>query len=97
VVSAGKPRVGRPKTLWDAHQFLMACRPLSGASPQKWLKYYQDSASLYAEIAEIDRGHHHETLYWAGRERRKAEKLAEMIRSGKPVDLREVNDRPDYM
>lgn len=89
-------RVGGPKTLWDAHQHLMACRPRLSESPQKWLTYYRDSAAIYAEIAEIDRGHHHEAMYWAGRERRKAEKLDTMIRSGERLDMQAVNDRLDY-
>ncbi|MFZ0877530.1 MAG: AMED_5909 family protein, partial [Pseudonocardiaceae bacterium] len=29
------------------------------------LAYYQRSAGWYAEVAEIDRGHHHEALYMA--------------------------------
>jgi hypothetical protein len=29
------------------------------------LAYYHRAAALYAEIAEIDRGHHHEALYMA--------------------------------
>ncbi|WP_374058963.1 AMED_5909 family protein [Saccharomonospora sp. NB11] len=33
------------------------------------------SARVYAEVAEIDRAHHHEARYWADRERRKAEEI----------------------
>ena len=40
-------------------------RPGRKAPLGEWLAYYQRSAALYAEIAEIDRGHHHEALYMA--------------------------------
>jgi hypothetical protein len=55
----------------DAHNALAKIRPKSNAPQEQWLAYYQRSAALYAEIAEIDRGHHHEALHWAeyGRER----------------------------
>ncbi|MGH3871798.1 MAG: AMED_5909 family protein [Pseudonocardiaceae bacterium] len=36
---------------------------------------------MYAEPAEIDRGHHHECLYWAERERENAEETAARIRA----------------
>ena len=60
-----------PRTLTDAHNALAKIRPKSNAPQEQWLAYYQRSAALYAEIAEIDRGHHHEALHWAeyGRER----------------------------
>jgi hypothetical protein len=63
------------KTLWQAHEALSALRPAKGASSSAWREYYLRSAAVYAEIAEIDRGHHHEALYWANRERRKAEEF----------------------
>ncbi|HEU5475821.1 MAG TPA: AMED_5909 family protein [Actinophytocola sp.] len=47
------------------------------------LAYYQRSAAVYDRIAEVDRGHHHEALYWAGRERRKAN----AIRNGSPDNV----------
>jgi len=92
-----KQRVGGPVTLWEAHQFLMACRPLLSAKPQVWVKYYRESAALYAEMAELDRGHHHESLYWASRERQKADELDAQIRAGKPVtDTVKAGEAPDY-
>jgi hypothetical protein len=42
-----------------------------------WREYYQRSERIYAEIAEVDRGDHHEALYWAGREQHKAQTLSE--------------------
>lgn len=62
-------------TLMQAHELLTRMRPGQGASRETWLKYYRRSAALYAEIAEIDRSHHHEALYWANRERAKAKDL----------------------
>lgn len=62
-----------PTTLMQAHEALMKLRPSRDASPAVWRAYYQRSAAVYAEIAETDRGHHHEALYWASRERQKAE------------------------
>jgi hypothetical protein len=64
-----------PKTLWLAHELLMKMRPARDAPTADWLRYYRQSAAVYAEVAELDRGHHHEALYWAERERRKATAL----------------------
>lgn len=64
-----------PRTLVQAHDYLVRIRPERGADRLEWLTYYQRSAALYAEIAEIDRGHHHEALYWSGRERAKWDEL----------------------
>ncbi len=63
------------RTLMQAHDLLVAERPSSDASVQAWRAYYRRSARVYAEVAEIDRGHHHEALYWVNRERRKADEL----------------------
>ena len=57
---------GRPTTLMEAHVALVRIRPRLDAPLEQWQAYYQKSVALYAEIAEIDRGHHHEALYWAG-------------------------------
>jgi hypothetical protein len=68
-----------PKTLMEAHELLTRIRPSQSASRQTWLEYYRRSAVVYAEMAEIDRGHHHEALYWANRERAKANDLQSEI------------------
>ncbi|MGH3624981.1 MAG: AMED_5909 family protein [Sciscionella sp.] len=64
-----------PTTLTQAHDYLTRIRPKRSASETEWLAYYRHSAVLYAQIAEIDRGHHHEALYWAERERTKADQI----------------------
>jgi hypothetical protein len=57
----------------------------------EWLAYYQRSAALYAEIAEIDSGHGPEARYWAQWERRRAEEIAAQLSSLEP---RESQRRP---
>ncbi len=49
---------------------------------EAWQAYYHRSAVLYAEIAEIDRAHHHEALYWAERELQKAMLVTDAIKKG---------------
>jgi hypothetical protein len=34
---------------------------------------------MYAEVAEIDRGHHHESLYWAEHARSRAQEIKAQI------------------
>lgn len=71
-----------PRTLMQAHQALVRIRPARQASLSAWQVYYERSAAVYAEVAEIDRGHHHECRYWAERERKKAREIAERIAAG---------------
>jgi len=40
----------------QAHEELVRIRPDRDASLRAWLAYHQKSATLYAELAEIDRG-----------------------------------------
>lgn len=68
-----------PKTLMQAHTALVRIRPKGNASLGAWKAYYEQSAALYREIAEIDRGHHHEALYWAEREQKSADEIAARI------------------
>jgi hypothetical protein len=72
-----------PKTLRDAHEVVMERRPARSASPSVWLAFRLGNARLYTAIAEVDRGHHHEALYWAGYEERQA---AELRTGGKPAE-----------
>lgn len=64
-----------PTRLMDAHEVLSQERPAENAGAERWLAYYRRSAAMYAQVAEIDRGHHHEALYWSAREERKAREI----------------------
>jgi hypothetical protein len=64
-----------PQTLVATHEALARIRPGRQAPLAQWLAYYQRSAALYAEVAEIDRGHHHESLYWADQQRQRAQEI----------------------
>jgi hypothetical protein len=68
-----------PRTLVEAHEALARVRPSRQAPLAQWLAYYQRSAALYAEVAEIDRGHHHESLSWADHERDRAKEIMAQI------------------
>lgn len=68
-----------PRTLVEVHEVLARVRPGRQAPVAEWLAYYQRSAALYADIAEIDRGHHHESLYWADHERERAKEIKAQI------------------
>jgi hypothetical protein len=65
----------------QAHEVLGGERPGEGAAPEVWLAFYRRSAQVYATVAEVDRGHHHEALYWSSREGRKAEEIEDGLRS----------------
>jgi hypothetical protein len=65
----------------QAHELLSRERPAADAKPDRWLAYYRRSAAVYAEVAEVDRGHHHEALYWASREERKAREIEDHLRA----------------
>jgi hypothetical protein len=82
-VTGKKRRVPGPGTLIAAHELLVSVRPGASASPETWLAYYRRSAAVYAEVAEVDRGHHHEARYWAIREREKANNLQGEIDSSR--------------
>lgn len=72
----------QPRTLMELHDALVRVRPSRDAPLEQWQAYYHRSAVLYAEIAEIDRGHHHEALYWAERELQKAMLVTGAIKKG---------------
>jgi len=46
---------------------------------QHGLRITSGRRRLYTELAEIDRGHHHECLYWAEREQEKAKQISAQI------------------
>jgi hypothetical protein len=79
---SGDQQPGPPRTLIQAHEALVRIRPKMNASQAAWQNYYERSVALYREIAEIDRGHHHEALYWAEREQEKATEIASRISAG---------------
>jgi hypothetical protein len=72
--------VPSPTTLLQAHEFAVQLRPSRAASAETWLAYHRRMAAMYAEVAEIDRGHHHEAVYWVNRERAHATRLSEQMR-----------------
>jgi hypothetical protein len=62
-------------TLSEAHDVLSKLMPNPKAAPAVLKDYYLRSAAVYARIAETDRSHHHEAMYWAAREREKGEAI----------------------
>jgi hypothetical protein len=74
-----------PRTLAGVQEALERSRPARQAPLTEWLGYYQQSAAWYAEVAEIDRGHHHESLYWAEHEREHAEEIKAQISAQQTV------------
>lgn len=80
--TSGTQRPEPPRTLMQAHEALVRIRPKGEATLATWKSYYERSAALYLQIAEIDRGHHHESLYWAEREQQKVTEIAEKISAG---------------
>jgi len=51
------------------------------------LDYHQPAAALYDAVAETDREHHHEALYWAHQERAAARLV------GQPAGIAEERSR----
>ncbi|MGH3529694.1 MAG: AMED_5909 family protein [Pseudonocardiaceae bacterium] len=64
-----------PRTLQEAYEAVARIRPRQRAPLTEWLAFHQRSAALYAEVAEIDRGHHHEALFMAEREHLRAKEI----------------------
>ncbi|MCP2248617.1 AMED_5909 family protein [Lentzea aerocolonigenes] len=63
------------RTLSEAHDVLSKLLPHPKSKPGVLKDYYLRSAAIYARVAETDRSHHHEALYWATREREKGEAI----------------------
>ena len=70
-----------PRTLAEAHHAVANIRPPRDAPLTEWLAYHQQSAAVYAEVAEIDRGHHHEALFMAERARQSVKEIKAQISS----------------
>lgn len=68
-----------PRTLAEAHHAVASIRPPRNAPLTEWLAYHQQSAAVYAEVAELDRGHHHEALFMAERARQSAKEIKAQI------------------
>jgi hypothetical protein len=73
-----------PRTLTEVHEELVRIRPARQAPLEQWLAHYQRSAAWYAEIAEIDRAHHHEALYMAEHERDRAKEIEAQLATRQP-------------
>lgn len=69
-------------TLQGAHDALVKVMPAPAANRERWRDFHLRSAEVYGQVAEIDRGHHHEALYWAKREREKGEEIAKALAAG---------------
>ncbi|MEV7045458.1 AMED_5909 family protein [Amycolatopsis sp. NPDC051061] len=69
-------RNAEPKTLRDAHEVVMDRRPPNDANSSVWLAFRLGNARLYKAVADVDRGHRHEALYWAGYEERQAGEIS---------------------
>ena len=81
IMRPGKFQVGLGKgeiaTLLQAHEALGRVRPARTASAAEWEAFHRLASRVYAEVAEVDRGHHYEARgYWAVRERRYADYIA---------------------
>jgi hypothetical protein len=72
------------RTLKDAHEVVQRLRPKSNAPLSEWLAFRRASVALYTQVADVDRFHHHEALYWAQREQETADTIATQIRAAKP-------------
>jgi hypothetical protein len=81
MVSRPHAELYEPNTLWAAHEFVTKVMPAPTAPPAEWLAFRRRSAAVYARVADVDRGHHHEALYWAERELKVAEELMEQIQA----------------
>jgi hypothetical protein len=74
-----------PRTLTEVHEELVRIRPARQAPLEQWLAHHQRSADLYAEVAEIDRAHHHEALYMAEHERERAKEIEAQLATRRPA------------
>ena len=82
-----------PRTLAEAHHAVASIRPLREAPLTEWLAYHQQSAAVYAEVAEIDRGHHHEALFMAEQARQSSKEIKAQISSRCSTGRRDKGER----
>ncbi|MCG8916964.1 hypothetical protein L6E12_14315 [Actinokineospora sp. PR83] len=69
----------------EAHAYLGPRRPVESAPAAERVAFFRESARIYAAVAEIDRFHHHEALYWATRERGHAQAAQAQLDRGQGV------------
>lgn len=74
-----------PQTLVEAYHAVADCRPARPAPLPEWLAYHQRCTAWYAEVAEVDRGHHHEALARAEQQRQLANKIKAQMSAQRPV------------
>lgn len=72
-------KVPNARTLKEAHEALARVRPKQNAPLQAWLTFRQTAVALYTRIADIDRFHHHEALYWVEREQEEVNQIKARI------------------
>lgn len=68
-------RVEQVQSLSEAHDLLPRLMPRKNPTPAELRRFHEKSAAIYRRVAELDRGHHHEALYWAEREAQRAQEL----------------------
>lgn len=71
-----------PQTLRAAHDQVLRRRPAPDANTAVWLAFHLSNARMYETVSDVDRGHHHEALYWADYERRKADAVSTRTQGG---------------
>lgn len=70
-------------TLKDAHDLIGRIRPGSSASPSEFLAFRRRATQIYLAVADIDRYHHHEAMYWVEHEREAAQELSAQIQQAR--------------
>ena len=83
-----------PRTLSAAHGVATERRPAPDADLSLWLRCHLANARMYEAVSDVDRWHHHEALYWADYERRKADAVSSRIREVKPSWSGETSKSP---
>lgn len=83
-----------PQTLAQAHEALSRIRPGRAAPLSTWRAFRQLAARIYTEMADIDRFHHHEALYWAGYERGQAEEITRQLGLASEAPVGRNDNRP---
>jgi hypothetical protein len=68
-------------TLRDAHDLVNRLRPGSEAPTDEWLAFRRRATQIYRAVADIDRYHHHEAMYWVEHESEAAHEIAAQIQA----------------